>query len=195
MKRTCACWLLIPKETSSPVLTAAGWYIASLPREKALCFTARRKKKSPRWLWMPPEIFTLPAQERSGLHRPEFPVHPCLQPQDSRRHASGNAPFAGNVTLAGSDVYSIAPDGSPKKIWSSHEDIVYALAFDTAGRLIAGTGNKGRIYAIEKNGDFTDLLQASANQVSAFSKAPRRRAVLLQQQSGKNLPDEQWHRA
>jgi hypothetical protein len=38
--------------------------------------------------------------------------------------------------------------------------------------LIAGTGNRGRIYAIEKNGDFTDLLKASANQVTAFSKAP-----------------------
>jgi WD40 repeat protein len=84
---------------------------------------------------------------------------------------SAGAPFAG-VNLAGSDVYSIAPDGSPKKIWSSREDIVYALAFNSTGRLIAGTGNKGRIYAIEKNGDFTDLLKASANQVSAFSKAP-----------------------
>src|SRR6478609_6153904 len=82
------------------------------------------------------------------------------------------APFSGNVSLSGSDVYSIAPDGSPKKLWSSHEDIVYALAFDSAGRLIAGTGNKGRVYAIEKNGDYTDLLRATANQVSAFSKAP-----------------------
>src|SRR5712671_3801030 len=81
-------------------------------------------------------------------------------------------PLAGNVSLSGSDVYSIAPDGSPRKIWSSHDDIVYALAFDSAGRLIAGTGNKGRVYAIEKNGDYTDLLRATANQVSAFSKAP-----------------------
>src|ERR1043165_974910 len=81
-------------------------------------------------------------------------------------------PFAGNVSLAGSDVYSIAPDGTSKKIWSSREDIVYALAFDSAGRVVAGTGNKGHIYAIEKNGDYTDLLHATANQVSAFSKAP-----------------------
>src|SRR6476646_7200308 len=80
--------------------------------------------------------------------------------------------LSGNVGLSGSDVYSIAPDGSPKKIWSSHDDIVYALAFDSAGKLIAGTGNKGRVYAIEKNGDYTDLLRATANQVSAFSKAP-----------------------
>ena len=82
------------------------------------------------------------------------------------------APLVGNVNLAGSDVYMIAPDGSPRKIWSSREDIVYALAFDASGRLIAGTGNKGRIYAIDKNGDYIDLLKASANQVSAFSKAP-----------------------
>jgi hypothetical protein len=81
-------------------------------------------------------------------------------------------PVVGNVNLAGSDVYMIAPDGAPRKIWSSREDIVYALAFDAAGRLIAGTGNRGRIYAIEKNGDFTDLLKASANQVTAFSKSP-----------------------
>ena len=82
------------------------------------------------------------------------------------------APPGGTVGLAGSDIYMLAPDGSPRKIWSSREDIVYALAFDAAGRLIAGTGNKGRIYAIEKNGEFTDLLKASANQVSAFSRAP-----------------------
>ncbi|HLK52583.1 MAG TPA: WD40 repeat domain-containing protein, partial [Candidatus Angelobacter sp.] len=89
---------------------------------------------------------------------------PAVQP-------AGSA-LTSNVTLAGSDIYSIAPDGSPRRIWTSHEDIVYALAFDSTGRLIAGTGNKGRIFAIEKNGDFTSLLKATANQVSAFSKAP-----------------------
>src|SRR6476646_9073240 len=99
---------------------------------------------------------------------PAAPVPPAAAPGAP----PAPPPFAGNVSLAGSDVYSIAPDGTPKKIWSSREDIVYALAFDSGGRLVAGTGNKGRIYAIEKNGDYTDLLRATANQVSAFSKAP-----------------------
>ena len=97
------------------------------------------------------------------------PATPALAASGSQ---SAGTSQASSVTLAGSDVYSIAPDGSPKKIWTSREDIVYALAFDATGRLIAGTGNKGRIFAIEKNGDFTDLLKATANQVSAFSKAP-----------------------
>ncbi|HKD45592.1 MAG TPA: hypothetical protein VKD24_08040, partial [Candidatus Angelobacter sp.] len=82
------------------------------------------------------------------------------------------APFVGSVNLAGSDVYRIALDGSPEKLWSSHEDVVYALAFEANGQLVAGTGNKGRIYRIDKTGDFADLLKASASQVTAFAKAP-----------------------
>lgn len=84
----------------------------------------------------------------------------------------GVSPLAPNVNLMGSDVYMIAPDGSPRKLWSSHDDIVYALAFDAGGHLIAGTGNKGRIYSIATSGEFVDLLKGSANQITAFSKAP-----------------------
>jgi outer membrane protein assembly factor BamB len=108
----------------------------------------------------------------TGEKRTFQPGPPAPAPGAPQPAPVAGAPLPLNVTLAGSDVYIIAPDGSPKKIWSSREDIVYALAFDGNGRLIAGTGNKGRIYAIEKNGDFTDLLRASANQVSAFAKAP-----------------------
>ena len=73
----------------------------------------------------------------------------------------------------GSEVYRIAPDGSPTRIWSSREDLVYALAFDGDGRLLAGTGNKGKIYAIGTNGEFTDLLKASANQVIGFARSTK----------------------
>jgi hypothetical protein len=106
-------------------------------------------------------------EKRTAQLGPAMPAPGIPQPAPP-----AGAPLPLNVNLAGSDVYIIAPDGSPKKIWSSREDIVYALAFDANGRLVAGTGNKGRIYAIEKNGDYVDLLKASANQVSAFSKAP-----------------------
>jgi WD40 repeat protein len=73
---------------------------------------------------------------------------------------------------AGSEIYQIAPDGSPKRLWSSREDLVYALDFDSHGRLLAGSGNKGRIYVIESNGDFIDLIKASATQVTGFAHAP-----------------------
>src|SRR5258708_12905916 len=77
-----------------------------------------------------------------------------------------------SVSLAGSDIYTLPPDRSAARLWSSPEDIVYALTQDASGRLIAGTGNRGRILAIESNGSFVDLLKAGATQVTAFSKAP-----------------------
>ncbi len=81
-------------------------------------------------------------------------------------------PFSAALNLGGSEVYRLLPDGSPKTIWSSKDDVVYALAFDASGRLIAGTGNKGRLYGIADN-DYTDLTKASANQVTAFARAPQ----------------------
>lgn len=85
---------------------------------------------------------------------------------------SGSFPFPGGGASSGSDVYRIAPDGSPTRLWTSHEDIVYALAFDSQGRLLAGTGNRGHIFAITGLDDFSDLLKAAASQVTAFAKAP-----------------------
>ena len=81
-------------------------------------------------------------------------------------------PYPNVTNVGGSEVYRLAPDGSPKTMWSSHEDLVYALAFDQAGRLLAGTGNRGKIYVISGN-EYTDLAKASANQVTAFARAPK----------------------
>ncbi len=75
----------------------------------------------------------------------------------------------GMANLGGSEVYRLSPDGSPKTIWSSREDLVYSLAFDGEGRLLAGTGNRGKIYVIAGN-RYSDLAQASANQVTAFAR-------------------------
>ncbi len=81
-------------------------------------------------------------------------------------------PMPGAAAVGGSEVYQIAPDGSPRRIWNSQNDVVYALALDPQGRLLAGTGNKGHVYAISPDGNFTDLLAASATQVTAFAPAP-----------------------
>ena len=79
---------------------------------------------------------------------------------------------SGSSAAGGSEIYRIAPDGSPSLLWSSHEDLVYALAFDQNGRLLAGTGNRGHVFAIRGEDEFTDLIKASATQVTAFAEAP-----------------------
>ncbi len=85
---------------------------------------------------------------------------------------TGPFPFPAGGPSGGSDVYRIAPDGSPMRLWTSHEDIVYALAFDSQEQLLAGTGNRGHVFAITGLDDFSDLLKAPASQVTAFAKAP-----------------------
>lgn len=84
----------------------------------------------------------------------------------------GLFPFPGTGASGGSDIYKVAADGTPSRIWSSHEDIVYALAFDSHDELLAGTGNRGHVFAIDAGDEFSDLLKASASQVTAFAKAP-----------------------
>ncbi len=81
-------------------------------------------------------------------------------------------PSSGSGASGGSDVYRIAADGSPLRLWSSHDDIVYALAFDSHDKLLAGTGNRGHVFAINGPDEFTDLLKAPASQVTSFAKAP-----------------------
>jgi len=81
-------------------------------------------------------------------------------------------PAPGLGATGGSEIYRIAPDGAPSRLWTSHEDLVYALGFDQHGRLLAGTGNRGHIFAINGVDDFTDLIKASATQITAFAAAP-----------------------
>jgi len=84
----------------------------------------------------------------------------------------GQFPMPGLGATGGSEIYRIAPDGAPTRLWSSREDLVYALGFDPQGRLLAGTGNRGHIFAINGVDDFTDLVKASATQITAFAHAP-----------------------
>ncbi|MBO0912549.1 MAG: WD40 repeat domain-containing protein, partial [Acidobacteria bacterium] len=72
----------------------------------------------------------------------------------------------------GSEIFRISPDGSPRLLWSSRDSLVYALAFDSRGRLLAGTGNRGEIFEISGREDYVELMKAEASQVTSFAKAP-----------------------
>jgi hypothetical protein len=95
-------------------------------------------------------------------------------------NVTGGKPAGPSVTLnsagpgvpGGSEIYELSPDGSPLRLWNSREDLVYALAFDSHGHLLAGTGNRGQIYQIDGRDNYIELIKAGANQVTAFSEAP-----------------------
>ncbi|MBN2399788.1 MAG: hypothetical protein JXI33_05535 [Candidatus Aminicenantes bacterium] len=63
-------------------------------------------------------------------------------------------------------LYCLQPDGTVESIWSSTEEFVYALFFDPASKaVIVGTGNSGRVYRVNKAGDFSQVYESEAAQV------------------------------
>ena len=121
----------------------------------------------------PPSVPAVSTAPATGAITMLAPAAPGVRPAAPATPAAATPPIpVPGLSVTGSEIYRIAPDGSPKRIWHSREGLVYALAFDHSGRLIAGTGNKGKIFAIADNGEFTDLVKASANQVTGFAPAP-----------------------
>lgn len=124
-------------------------------------------------------------EKRSGNGLPTVTVAvPAPKSSDggpSPSSAGGSGPPSDStVTLnnssaaipGGSEIYKVATDGSPTLFWSSREDLVYALALDSSGRLLAGTGNRGEIFEVSGREDYIELIKAEANQVTAFAKTP-----------------------
>ncbi|MBB5059711.1 WD40 repeat protein [Granulicella aggregans] len=86
---------------------------------------------------------------------------------------SSTAATSSTVIPDGSEIYKITSDGSPSKLLTLKDDVVYALTFRN-GSLLAATGNRGRIYRIDTTvaGRWTDIAHLDATQAMAFSSSP-----------------------
>ena len=84
-----------------------------------------------------------------------------------------------------SAVYRINPAGVAKRVWHSEEDLTYSLIWDEREkRIIFGTGNKGRIYALSREDKFSLLLQRESEQVYSLVPSDSRVYVLSNNPSG-----------
>jgi hypothetical protein len=87
--------------------------------------------------------------------------------------AAGSSTAASTNTVIpdGSEIYKIAPDGTPLKLLALKEDVVYALAVRN-GSLLAATGNRGRVYRIDTQvpGRWTDIAHLDAAQGIAIAQ-------------------------
>ena len=70
----------------------------------------------------------------------------------------------------GSDLYAIAENQAPQKIWSSKDDIVYALAWQQDG-LLAVSGNRGHVLHIKPDGEAADVAHIAAQQGLTLTQA------------------------
>jgi sugar lactone lactonase YvrE len=107
--------------------------------------------------------------------------------------APGSIQSSSDNTLLpdGTVVYQLAPDGAPRELWASKDDILYALAWNkgtktatpdkpaanqpTSGQpagLLAASGNQGHLYRIDANGTYADVAHLEAKQATALATSP-----------------------
>jgi hypothetical protein len=119
----------------------------------------------------PPPISTPPTPPQPA---PAAPGATAITVQTAGRPAAAASPpsFTPTSVTGGSDVYRIDSDGSPHKLWSNSQDIVYAIGFDSKGLPLLGTGNRGRVYRLDSDILSTQLINLAPTQVTSFATAP-----------------------
>src|SRR3989338_5230866 len=135
------------------------------------------KAKAPAVPGMPPGQQAPPQQVTTGG------ISVTVTPTGAQQ--AGPTPAIPFLAAGGSDVYRIAPDGYPERVWSSPVELVYALAFDAQGRVLAGTGNAGKLLAVDSPTLFTYLHKAASRQVTALARAANGRVYLGTSNPGK----------
>ena len=76
------------------------------------------------------------------------------------------------VLTGGSEVVRIASDGSPAKLWSSREELAYAMAFSSSKKLLLGTGNSGAIIELDAEDIDSRVAKTASAQVTALLQGP-----------------------
>jgi hypothetical protein len=101
---------------------------------------------------------TVTTVDESGGQAQQFPGQ--QQPQARSRNELQNARSA---------VFRILPDGATDVLWSSATVTAFAVAAaPQGGRVLVGTSDKGRVYAVTDDGRDTLLVQSSEDQISSF---------------------------
>ena len=99
-----------------------------------------------------------------------------IQPQPS---------FVPFPSLNSSSIYRINADGAPEELWSSREDMVYALGLASDGRLLAGAGNSGALLAIDGHGVFAHLAKSGSAQITGIARNSAGKVFLCTANPGK----------
>jgi outer membrane protein assembly factor BamB len=97
----------------------------------------------------------------------------------------GQLPFTPFPTLLSSSIYRISTDGAPEELWTSREDLVYALGFGQDGRVLAGTGNNGSLLVIDGRGVYAQLAKAGSAQITGIARSAAGKVYLCTANPGK----------
>lgn len=89
------------------------------------------------------------------------------------------------VPAGGSQVVKIAPDGSPKTVWTSTSDLVFTLAISPTGRLLLGTGDDGSVIEMEGQDAYSNIAKTASEQVTGLVTSPGGKVFVATANPGK----------
>ena len=70
----------------------------------------------------------------------------------------------------GTEIYALSEGQAPRKVWSSKDDIVYALDVERDS-VLALSGNRGHVFRISTDGSYADVAHLEAQQGLSFARA------------------------
>jgi WD40 repeat protein len=139
------------------------------------------------------KIYAAAIGEKQRAPAPQ-PVTPVVTPQQAAQLSAqaGNATISIQAqpaqsaapfsffpsTTGGSEVVEISPEGSPTTLWTSREELVFAMGLSPNGKVLLGTGNKGTIIELEGNDVYSSIAKTASAQVTSLI-AGRDGAVLV----------------
>jgi len=138
-----------------------------------------------------------------GPIRPGLPISPQPEPTagekdedegevihivaggDAVRPASAESPSRVSAAGAVGAIYSIDESGFARTVWSSRTDRVHSLSLaagpaskSDAPSLLVGTGDKGKIYRLDAEGNRTLLFEFEPSQITSFARAADGQTVI-----------------
>jgi outer membrane protein assembly factor BamB len=99
--------------------------------------------------------------------------------------SQGQTPLIPFPQQLSSSIYRLSPDGAPEELWNSRDDVVYSLALNSDGRLLAGTGNNGALLAIDGRGVYAQLAKAGSAQITGVARNSAGKLFLCTANPGK----------
>jgi sugar lactone lactonase YvrE len=92
--------------------------------------------------------------------------------------SASSAPPQSFKTQPGGAIYRIDPDGTTRRIWATGAEMPFAVALGRENLVYVGTGDSGRVFALDEEGRSSSLLRVPSEQVSAMHAEPSGRVLV-----------------
>jgi sugar lactone lactonase YvrE len=113
----------------------------------------------------PPRFLPNPAPQPTT---PAISPGTALAPAQQNIQQTSYFAFPSVATAGGAEVVKIASDGSPQTLWTSRDELVFALGFSASAKLLLGTGNMGNLIELEGNDLYSSVATTASSQITSL---------------------------